>query len=252
MRRAVVGDGGNRQMALTALRGMGGSGKSVLAAALCWDEVVQAAFPDGIFWVEIGREARELVPRMAQIGARLGDDPKLYSTLETSQDNLRNLLRSKAALIVLDDVWDANVVDLFKANAPRCRILFTTRDGTIAQKHDAQEIHLGVMTPAQSLELLRARAGRDDPRLAEIAERLGHLPLALKLAGAHLSEGMSAAEWLESFQHVGQIRLGRRSTDPHENLQVCFDLSVQRLAEADRPLYYAWASLPRMWRSRSP
>ena len=69
--------------------------------------MAQAAFPDGIFWVEIGREARELVSRMAQIGARLGDDPKLYSTLETSQDNLRNLLRSKAALIVLDDVWDA-------------------------------------------------------------------------------------------------------------------------------------------------
>ena len=63
--------------------------------------------------------------------------------------------------------------------------------------------------------------------------------MALKLAGAHLSEGMSAAEWLQNFQHVAQIKLGRRSTDPHENLQVCFDLSVQRLAEADRPLYHA-------------
>jgi len=239
LRQAIVGDGGNRQIALTALRGMGGSGKSVLAAALCWDEVVQAAFPDGIFWVEIGREARELVPRMAQIAAHLGDDPKLYSTLETSQDNLRNLLRSKAALIVLDDVWDAKMIDPFKANAPRCRILFITRDGTIAQQHDAQEIHLGVMTPAESLEFLRSRAGRDDPRLAEIAEHLGHLPLAIKLAGAHLSEGMSTTEWLTDYQHVAQIRLGRRSTDPHENLQVCFDLSVERLAEADRPLYFA-------------
>jgi hypothetical protein len=33
------------------LHGMGGIGKTVLAQALCHDEVVQQAFPDGIIWV---------------------------------------------------------------------------------------------------------------------------------------------------------------------------------------------------------
>jgi hypothetical protein len=184
LRSAVVGEDGRPQIALTAVWGMGGVGKSVLAAALCQDEVVQAAFPDGIFWIEVGQEARELVTRIADTGARLGDDPKRYSTLESSRDSLRDRLRNKAALIVLDDVWDAKYVELFKANAPSCRVLFTTRDGTIAQREDAQEIRLGTMKPEQSLEFLRARTGRDDPRLADVAEQVAHLPLALKLAGA--------------------------------------------------------------------
>ncbi|HRW10264.1 MAG TPA: NB-ARC domain-containing protein, partial [Caldilineaceae bacterium] len=267
LRNAVVGDdakrpAGTSQVALTALCGMGGSGKSLLAAALCQDEVVQAAFPDGIFWIAIGREARELVPRLAQIGERLGDDPARYTTPETAGDNLRNLLRDKAALFVLDDLWDAQHVTLFKANAPRCRILFTTRDGTIAKHHEAQEIQLGMLTPAQSRELLRASAGYDDPKLAMIAERLGHLPLALKLAGAQLQAGTTTTEWLETFHHVSQIKLGRRATDPHDNLQICFDLSVKQLAE-DQDLYYALGifaqdmAIPhqvmfRLWRQLAP
>src|SRR5215472_15630552 len=45
LRNAVIGDDGNRRVALTALQGMGGVGKSVLAVALCHDPVIQAAFP---------------------------------------------------------------------------------------------------------------------------------------------------------------------------------------------------------------
>ena len=40
----------------TAMQGMGGIGKTVLAEAICRDEVVQQAFPDGIFWFAIGKE----------------------------------------------------------------------------------------------------------------------------------------------------------------------------------------------------
>lgn len=38
------------------MEGMGGIGKSVLAAALAHDEAVQAAFPDGIFWLTFGQK----------------------------------------------------------------------------------------------------------------------------------------------------------------------------------------------------
>jgi len=45
-------------IALTALSGMGGIGKTVLAQALTRDEAVQQAFPDLIVWIIAGREAR--------------------------------------------------------------------------------------------------------------------------------------------------------------------------------------------------
>ena len=38
----------------TALRGAGGIGKTTLALAICYDPDIQAAFPDGILWVELG------------------------------------------------------------------------------------------------------------------------------------------------------------------------------------------------------
>ena len=57
-RDALFEEAPRRNIALTALQGMGGIGKTVLAQALCRDEVVQHAFPDGIFWVSIGKESR--------------------------------------------------------------------------------------------------------------------------------------------------------------------------------------------------
>jgi ATP/maltotriose-dependent transcriptional regulator MalT len=53
LRNTLFAEGANRNIALTAMQGMGGIGKTVLAQALCHDEVVQQAFPDGIFWFSI-------------------------------------------------------------------------------------------------------------------------------------------------------------------------------------------------------
>src|ERR1035441_4484993 len=55
---ALFQDAPSRNIALTALQGMGGIGKTVLAQALCHDEVVRDAYPDGIFWFAIGKESR--------------------------------------------------------------------------------------------------------------------------------------------------------------------------------------------------
>lgn len=244
LRRTVIGDETNRQIALTALRGMGGIGKSVLATALCHDEVIQAAFPDGIVWVTIGREPGNLTEQMKFIGTKLGDSPGYYTSEAAGADRLRVVLAHKAVLLILDDVWDANHVLPFRVEAPRCRTVFTTRDGGIALTVGASEVRLGTLNKEQALSLLFEWAGRHDDSMADIANRLGYLPLALKLAGARLREGMSGQEWLKTFQHVSQIKLGRRSRDPHENLEVCFDLSVQQLIAEDQLLYHAIGVFP--------
>jgi hypothetical protein len=45
-RNVVITERNGQSIAVTALEGMGGIGKSVLTAALCHDEVVQQVFPD--------------------------------------------------------------------------------------------------------------------------------------------------------------------------------------------------------------
>src|SRR5205823_5398068 len=59
LKAAVLAEGRN-PVALTGtarvgLQGMGGIGKSVLAAALARDEEVRRAFADGVFWVTVGQ-----------------------------------------------------------------------------------------------------------------------------------------------------------------------------------------------------
>lgn len=55
LRQALLNNGAVA-LGIVGVKGMGGIGKSVLAAALARDLAVQAAFPDGIVWLPIGRE----------------------------------------------------------------------------------------------------------------------------------------------------------------------------------------------------
>jgi predicted alpha/beta hydrolase family esterase len=54
LREAVTAERTSRSMAMIAIQGMGGLGKNILAQALCHDEVVQQAFPDGVAWITVG------------------------------------------------------------------------------------------------------------------------------------------------------------------------------------------------------
>src|SRR5438128_2608434 len=81
---------------------------TVIAQALCHDEVVQQAFPDGIIWITAGKEsAVDLITRLREVGKGLNDDLIGYDTQLGSINRYRTILREKAALIVVDDVWDA-------------------------------------------------------------------------------------------------------------------------------------------------
>jgi hypothetical protein len=118
LRNALIADGGGRHVALTALHGMGGIGKTILAQAICADDVTQQAFPDGIIWVTIGKESgRDFVTHMREVAKGLNDDLSRYDTGEGSIHQYRTTLRGKAALIVLDDVWDARDVEPFRADS---------------------------------------------------------------------------------------------------------------------------------------
>ncbi len=106
LRDALITDDGGRHIALTALQGMGGIGKTVLAQALCHDEVVQQAFPDGIVWITIGKEsAFDALTRMRELGKALGDDLSRYENELAAKHQYRSTIRKKSALIVVDDVW---------------------------------------------------------------------------------------------------------------------------------------------------
>jgi hypothetical protein len=61
---------------------------------------------------------------------------------------------------VIDDVWQARHVEPFRVDAPRCRVLFTTRDARITAALGAYDHSLDVLTTEQSLELLARRSNQ--------------------------------------------------------------------------------------------
>ena len=252
LRDALITDDGGRHIALTALQGMGGIGKTVLAQALCHDEVVQQAFPDGIVWITIGKEsAFDALTRMREVGKALGDDLSRYENELAAKNQYRSTIRKKAALIVVDDVWRSSDLEPLRAeDSPRSRLLFTTRDASIAAAMGAREHVADLLTEEQSREVL-ARWSRTEitnlpPIAAQLIHECGRLPLALSMVGAML-RGKPATYWKTVLEHLRNADLDKIKAQfpdyPYTDVLRAIQVSVDSLDETSRARYLALAVL---------
>ncbi len=236
LRALLLGD--ERQVAVTALRGMGGVGKTTLAIALCHDRQVIDAFPDGILWATLGPQA-DILNAQAAWGDALGHDLSSLPDAEARAARLRSLLHNQRCLLVLDDVWDTAHLPSLQVGGPGCATLVTTRERKVAQKvgiaHD-----LDVLNPEQAIALLERWAGEiaeDEKAVAgELARRLGYLPLALALAGAQAQDGEAWDDLLAAFHDAQGTDVTLLDLDDpemrDESLVLTFKLSLERLGDA--------------------
>ena len=254
LRQVVLSDRERRNVALVALRGMGGIGKTVLAQALCRDEAVQAAFPDGVLWVKVGEKPTDadLVGQMREAAKALGSSAEGFDTLEASSKLLRTLLKDKAALLVLDDVWHANhVYDFQPGDARFCRLLFTTRNAEIGAAIGAHGHSLDVLAEEQARRLLATYAGRSEEELPGEAAGILHeckgLPLALAMIGAMLREEPPRrwADVLDSLTRADleEIRL-EFPNYAYPSLVAAIEVSVKDLPPEVQRHYFDLAVLP--------
>jgi predicted ATPase len=137
----------------TALRGAGGFGKTTLASALCHDPDIQAAFPDGILWVELG----EHPPRPLDVlnGRLQALEPSLSGalTLEEARDRWQKALEKRASLLVIDDVWQTEALEELLEGGPRCGRLVTTRNDQILRE-ETKRVWVDAMEPEEAIALL--------------------------------------------------------------------------------------------------
>lgn len=250
LRDALFADHNRQPLAVTALAGMGGIGKTVLAHALTRDGVVQDAFPDGVVWITVGREqTSDLVTTFREVGKALGDDLQRYDTLPACINQYKTALAQKAALIVVDDIWRKSDLEPFLAESKRSRLLFTTRDAAIARFIGAREHTAELLGLEQARELLAAWADLDGkPRPAQldaVIRECGGLPLALSIVGAML-RGATPEEWddtLELLRKADLSGVAGRLPPGQESFFRAVEVSVAALALEMQERYKALAVL---------
>jgi WD40 repeat protein len=239
-----------QSVALTALHGMGGVGKTVLAKALTEDVVVQQAFPDGIVWITAGRETRrDFIEQMREIAKALGDDLSRFENALACEHQYRSTIANKAALIVVDDVWSKTDIEPLLAESPRSRFLFTTRDTSIGRFVGASEHGLDLLDQEQSRELLAAWAGVLVAQLPveadDVIAECGSLPLALSVVGAMLRDA-GPKSWADTLDLLRKVDLSAIQEQLPEGQQSFFksvEVSFQALLPQMQERYQALALL---------
>ncbi len=235
----------------TALQGMGGLGKSVLAAAFARSCKIRRSFGDGVVWVTLGPEPN-LAAALRVVGTAFRDDWEYYTDLPGSASRLADILAGRNCLLVLDDVWDATHAETFlNAAGPRCRLLVTTRDTDVVQSLGALPLALDVLGEEQALALLAGWAGQDARNLpaeaAEVARECGFLPLALAMGGAMAAGAPS--RWLHVLHRLRTADLARIRRQfpnyPYPDLLRAIQVSVDALDPADRERYLQLAVFPK-------
>ncbi|WP_103668149.1 NB-ARC domain-containing protein [Pseudanabaena sp. BC1403] len=252
-----------RTLVVSAIAGLGGLGKSVLAAALVQDLEVQARFADGILWVTLG-QSPDLQTLLGDWIRELDKSREAFSanTLESASRYLHNLLAERQMLLVVDDVWNAAHAEWFRVGGEGCRVLVTTRE---AQIEGADTYSLALMSESEAIALVRQKLGtkwrsEQEVEVKAFAKLLGRLPLALDLATNQVRDGLSWEELRSEFEAERRSvvsGIGRRSRalnlldssekwdDLDENaqrkysLQACFNLSLKRLNH-DQLQQFAW------------
>ncbi len=180
-------------LALTALRGLPGVGKTALALALINRDDVAAAFPDGRVWLPLGPKP-DVFGLLGRALEQFGSTAQDLLTVEARADRLRGVLAGKRCLLALDDVWEADHARPFlDACRPPARAIFTTRKPQLAADLHAANHEVRVLQPKYAVRMLAAAGehaaaavAADEAGASELAEALGRLPLALHVAGRRL------------------------------------------------------------------
>ena len=174
--------------------GMGGTGKSILAASLMRHPSVCESY-DRLCWLTLGQtpDFRRLLAMLR--GQLLHEAPKdgEYGDLLVLQQSVARAATGLSVFCVFDDVWDPAHARVVGESLEGAVLLFTTRVHRLLP--GAHHVHCGLLSNEESLQLL-LRAGdvslpsnKPVPKAATEAVSLcGRLPITLALAGAMIQE----------------------------------------------------------------
>ncbi|KAJ8492863.1 hypothetical protein OPV22_014584 [Ensete ventricosum] len=206
-----------------AIVGIGGIGKTTLAQKVFDDDKIKGNFRTTM-WVCVSQEFTE-TDLLRDIVTSAGGSHGGAQSRTLLEPMVEGLLKGNKFLLVLDDVWRAEIWDDLLRNPLRggaagSRVLVTTRNQGITKQMKAVHIHrVNLLPPEDCWSLLcrKATTNADEERDAQnlkdiglkMVEKCQGLPLAVKTIGGVLcTKELSRRAWVEVLRSVAWSQTG--------------------------------------------
>jgi tetratricopeptide (TPR) repeat protein len=226
------------RIAISAVSGMGGVGKTELALQYAGYHRDQQTYQGGICWIRAREE--DVGIQIVNFGrSQLKLNPPDDFDLKTQVDFCwRNWLLGEV-LVILDDVQNFEEIKDYLPPQKRFKTLITTRERL---GPPIERIDLDVLAPDDAKDLLQSFLGEEritaELEVAnELCQWLGYLPLGLELVGRYLvvEEDLSLAEMLEQLKEASiedeSLEEAEAIMTAQRGVAAAFELSWQQLSE---------------------
>ncbi|MFI8303837.1 BTAD domain-containing putative transcriptional regulator [Streptomyces sp. NPDC085927] len=190
---AILASAEGRVMAVSAVAGIGGVGKTTLAVHVAHQ--ARTVFPDGQLYVDLqGAGARAAEPEtvLGSFLRALGTpDSAVPDSLEERAALYRSVLDGRRVLVLLDNARDAAQVRPLLPGTEGCAALVTSRVRMV-DLAGAHLVDLDVMSPDEALSLFtrivgEERVASERKAALDVVAACGFLPLAIRIAASRLA-----------------------------------------------------------------
>ncbi|CAA9442189.1 MAG: hypothetical protein AVDCRST_MAG66-4419 [uncultured Pseudonocardia sp.] len=239
--------------------GPGGIGKSALAVHVATRLAGQ--YPDGqLYAVLHGMTRPEQPTHVLERFLRALGVPAVTipDALDERAALYRAILADRRVLVLLDDISSAGQVEPLLPSGGGCGVLLTSQK-RITALPGAHRVELGTFSNATALALLdrvvgTARTGAAGADADELVRLCGHLPLAIRIAGARLvaRPDWSVGDMVDRIEEAGQLdELHHEDMALRASLETTYRALdpdarrlLRRLALVDAPAVGAWVCSP--------
>jgi len=180
-------------VAVVALCGPGGFGKTTLATQACHATAIRDRFPE-VLWVETGADcgAARVVELISDLCFHLDGSRPALTDPEQAGFHLARVLGGRDCLLVIDNVWSAADLAPFLLGGPQCVRLVTTRNVRVCPTA-CQIVRVGPMSDRQTSELLRrAVPSLTGAEAAVLAGPCEGWPLLASVVGSNVGQDIAA------------------------------------------------------------